>query len=325
MQSISVIIPVYNGAPFIIQALASVAGQSRAPLEVIVIDDGSTDNTAETVAGFASEIPVVYERQEHGGAGIARNRGVGIARGDWIAFLDADDIWHSDKLAIQTQHAEHAPHVPLFYSDVDLIDGSGALLRRRWSTCEYVERDLNSRQRLSRMIFSGKPLPLPSTIVMQRELFHRAGGFNNAFRGKYHEDVEFLARLAEIAPMQFIPQSLAQYRSHATRSSVDLEMDRMNWLLFLDCLWQTWQHAPAKQAQLISYFAKHYADEAKRLLRAGHYVQARRRCRLAAGYQPFSFTNLRHWGLTFLPGARDLYRIRAARRNSAGGVGTERS
>ena len=316
MDSISVIIPVYNGGRFIAQALRSVAGQSLAPLETIVVDDGSTDNTEEEVAGFTGAMPLVYRRQERRGAGAARNLAASLARGDWLGFLDADDLWHPDKLAAQFEFVAHHPDVPFFYADVDWIDESGEVLVRRWASDQFVEQRPDSRRRLSRLVFSGRPFPLPSTVLMKRELFERAGGFNTAFDGKYHEDFEFFARLAEMAPMCFIGRSLAGHRRHGSQSAAAAEMDRKNWLLFLDCMWRIWQGAPGKQALLVRYFAKHYADQAKWHLRAGNYADARRYCRLAAGYQPFSFTNLRHWGLALLPVARNVYSTKAARQNA---------
>jgi glycosyltransferase involved in cell wall biosynthesis len=316
MQSISVVIPVHNGRRFIVGALESVERQSLAPLEMIVIDDGSTDETGREIDAFTATIPVICLRQEQRGAGAARNTGAALARGEWLAFLDADDLWHPDKLATQIEYAEHHPDLGFFYSDVDLIDETGEFAQRRWATREFVEKKLNSRQRLSRIVFDGRPFPLPSTVFMKRQLFERTGGFNTAFGGKYHEDFEFFARLAEVAPLYFIPRSLARHRGHSSQPDAGAEMDRQNWLLFLDCLWEIWQRSPLKQATLARYYGKHYGDEGKRCLRTGDYEAARRYCRLAAAYDPLGFTNLRHWGLALLPGAREFYSARAGKRKS---------
>ncbi len=99
---VSVIIPVYNGERYLGEAIASALGQTYPPLEVIVVDDGSTDGSAAIAQGCGS--PVRYDHQSHrpsGGAAAARNRGAELARGELLAFLDADDVWLPDKLARQ--------------------------------------------------------------------------------------------------------------------------------------------------------------------------------------------------------------------------------
>jgi len=96
---VSVVIPAYNSGRFIARAVESVLGQSRAAAEVIVVDDGSTDDTGEAVRRYGERVR--YVRQENGGASVARNTGVAAAEGEWIAFLDADDEWLPGKLAAQ--------------------------------------------------------------------------------------------------------------------------------------------------------------------------------------------------------------------------------
>ena len=97
--SISAIIPVYNGEVFLADAISSIIRQRYKPLEIIVVDDGSTDNTASVAKQFSE---VTYIHQENKGAPAARNRGLQMARGDLIGFLDADDLWSDDKLTLQT-------------------------------------------------------------------------------------------------------------------------------------------------------------------------------------------------------------------------------
>ncbi len=312
MISVSVVVPVYNGRQFIRRALRSAVEQTLRPMEIIVIDDGSTDETRKELESYA----VRYQRQEHQGAGAARNLGVSLARGEWVAFLDADDVWHPDKLEIQWRHMENYPEVEFVYSDVDLVDDSGKVLRKHWASAEFVQKKPNSRQQLSRRVFDGRPFPLPSTVMLKHKLIERSGGFSSAFKGKYHEDFEFFARLAQLVSPHFIPQSLAQHRRHNIHTAADAEMDRQNWLTFLNCLWQLWQSSPSKQASLTRHFAKYYANEGKRALRTGNYLEARRLCRLAHSYWPFATANIRHWILSYLPGLRELYRRRAAKRGS---------
>jgi glycosyltransferase involved in cell wall biosynthesis len=96
---VSAIIPVYNGEAFLAEAVETIRRQNYHPLEIIIVDDGSTDNTETIARGFDNE--VIYVRQENRGPGAARNRGLGMASGNVIAFLDVDDLWSRDKLKIQ--------------------------------------------------------------------------------------------------------------------------------------------------------------------------------------------------------------------------------
>ena len=112
MTSVSVIIPAYNSANTIVRALQSVVAQTRAPLEIIVVDDASTDNTREVAANFAStsSIPLrVITQSSNGGPSAARNTGWDTASGDYIAFLDADDQWHPRKIELQYPVMQNQP------------------------------------------------------------------------------------------------------------------------------------------------------------------------------------------------------------------------
>jgi glycosyltransferase involved in cell wall biosynthesis len=314
MAQVSVVIPVFNDEASIAEAIESTQRQQFRPLEIIVVDDGSTDGTKGVVGRCFGPVPVWYYHKRNQGVGVARNLGASLANGDWIAFLDADDTWYANKLAVQCRYIAEHPEAAFVYSDVDLIDDSGNLLRPRWASQEFVYKRPNSRQRLSRQIFYGRPFPLPSTVLMKRALFQRSGGFNSAFCGKYHEDVEFFARLCQIEALHFIDQSLAQHRRHGMQTAASAQWDRRNWLTLLNCLWQLWQNSPRKQAKLTWHYAKHYADLGKYALRSGDYVQARRFCRLAYCYRPLGAANLRHWVLTYLPGLRALYSWRDTKR-----------
>src|SRR5262249_49148666 len=98
---VSVVIPAYNCAPLVREAIASALAQTAPPFEILVIDDGSTDDSRALIAEFGS--PVRYVWKPNGGVSSARNRGLAEARGDLIAFLDADDLWHPDKLRRQVE------------------------------------------------------------------------------------------------------------------------------------------------------------------------------------------------------------------------------
>ena len=99
--SVSVIIPAHNASEYIGRAIESVLAQTRKPDEIIVVDDGSTDDTARIIADYGSK--VIYIQQENAGPSVARNTGIEAATSEWIAFLDADDEWIPEKLELQTE------------------------------------------------------------------------------------------------------------------------------------------------------------------------------------------------------------------------------
>jgi glycosyltransferase involved in cell wall biosynthesis len=113
---VSVVMPVWNAERYVLEAIESVFAQTYRPLELIVVDDGSTDRSGEVVR--SSEYPVRYHRQAQAGSAVARNRGVELARGRWLAFLDADDRWAPDKLLRQIAAFEQRPDVDIVFGHV---------------------------------------------------------------------------------------------------------------------------------------------------------------------------------------------------------------
>ena len=124
MPKVSVVIPTYQHAHFVAQAISSVLSQTYCDLEVIVVDDGSTDDTQEIVAGFGEQIRVV-QHEKNSGLSAARNTGIQLSRGEYVAFLDADDIWLPEKLEKQIPLFERDESVGLVSSDMFFLDEDG--------------------------------------------------------------------------------------------------------------------------------------------------------------------------------------------------------
>src|SRR5436305_4940478 len=123
MKTVSVIIPAYNYARYIAEAIDGALAQTHAPLEVIVVDDESTDDTPRVLAGYGDRIRTI--RQPNGGAAAARNTGMAAARGEYVAFLDADDVWLPRKLELQLQRFEADPDLGLVHCAMEVIDREG--------------------------------------------------------------------------------------------------------------------------------------------------------------------------------------------------------
>src|SRR3990170_2838516 len=115
MPKVSVIIPTYNREKYIVETLQSVFAQTFTDYEVIVIDDGSTDNTADVLRPYLDRI--VYIRKPNGGQGSARNVGIKVAKGEYIAFLDSDDLWMPEKLELQVKYLDNNKDAGLVFTD----------------------------------------------------------------------------------------------------------------------------------------------------------------------------------------------------------------
>src|ERR1051325_2823539 len=126
--TISVVIPVYNGADTIARAIKSVLEQTYSPLECIVVDDGSTDDTGKVVASFGARVG--YLRQANAGVSAARNAGVSRARGDWLAFLDADDWYYPDRLRWHANWIARDPSLDFLTGDYEYRQPDGGLISR---------------------------------------------------------------------------------------------------------------------------------------------------------------------------------------------------
>jgi len=184
---ISVVIPSYNSAACLAGAIESVLAQTRPADELIVVDDGSEDNTGEVCVRFAGRVR--YIRQENAGASTARNTGIAAARGDWLAFLDADDLWDPKKL--ESQLAALARHPEADFALTATLVWSARKQEYQASSYEgSLDPDVLRRELLVRNIFTG----LCSSILVRRSALEEVGGFAT---GKCCEDRRLAIALLE--------------------------------------------------------------------------------------------------------------------------------
>lgn len=193
---VSAIIPVHNRTSYIGEAIASIRGQSRAPLELIVVDDGSTDGTAAFVETLGSDIRLI--RQPHAGVTVARNRGILAARGDFIAFLDSDDVWTEGKLSTQVP-------ILLEHPDVEVVLGH----TRRMSMPGAGDGASSGLSLTPREL----ALSLGAALI-RRSTFETIGAFDESLPRA--EDWDWFMRLRERgAPVVVHPEVTQLYRRHA--------------------------------------------------------------------------------------------------------------
>jgi glycosyltransferase involved in cell wall biosynthesis len=291
----SVVIPVFNSERFIGEAIQSVVDQSCSALEIIVVDDGSLDRTAEVVRGFSTPIPILYHHQQNQGQAVARNVGVALASGNWIAFLDQDDVWYPHRLDAHADCVRQRPEVALVWSDMDYIDEVGR-----------PRAPINWKNRLAPLMFNGSTFPSPSTVSIRKEAFLKSGGFNPHLR--CNEDSEFFFRIALAHPVHLLPLKLVKYRCHETQLHRNLRRRAASWPFYHQSLSELWRDEPTKRAVLRDVSAAVYTHLGKHFLRIGEYKEARHCFRQSFAHKSLSWKNLRRWGLSYLPAVRTLYR-----------------
>ena len=188
---VSVIVPVYNGERYLEAALKSIFNQDYQPIEIIVVDDGSTDGTADIVRLFKN---VHYIYQANQGPSAAWNTGIAAAQGECIAFLDADDMWMPQKLSLQVAYLNQHPEVGFVYCHRRMIIEKG-VKPPPW----YREQD--------------SPGLFVSNLLARKNIFKSVGLFNSEYR--FGNNSEWLARARDAGiSMDVLPETLSIYRVH---------------------------------------------------------------------------------------------------------------
>jgi glycosyltransferase involved in cell wall biosynthesis len=219
---VSVVIPTYNSGRFIREAVLSAIHQTYSNTEIVVVDDGSADDTREVLLPLLHEEAIQYIYQANKGPAAARNRAISIATGEFVAFLDADDTWLPRKLEKQLALFAN-PHVGLVYSD-------GATFIEEGDTVEdlgfvhKVEPRLHYRRGRVYSDLLRSNFVSTSSVVLRREVLDRAGPFlesMGAGRFSYGEDYELWLRVARICELDFIDEKLVASRLHRDQLSSD--------------------------------------------------------------------------------------------------------
>jgi glycosyltransferase involved in cell wall biosynthesis len=230
-RAVTVIIPTYNYARFVNQAVDSALEQTLAPVEVIVVDDGSTDNTIDVLAGYGSRIRVL--RQQNRGVAAARNAGAAIAQGNLLAFLDADDVWLPRKLEHQTERFLVEPEVGLVHCAEERFDSHGAVVERR---LDGLEGWLAPTMLLfrPRVILGGG-----SGVMIEREVFREVGGFDERLTTSADWDLYY--RVAYRRKVGFVSEVLLRYRLHSSNMHANFHSMEHDMLLAFE---KAFQDAP---------------------------------------------------------------------------------
>lgn len=201
---VSVIIPTYNSAPTICRAIDSVLAQTFDDVEIVVIDDGSTDDTVQRLRQYEGKIAYHYQPNQE--RSVARNRGIQCSRGAYVAFLDADDHWLPNKLELQVSLLRACPEIGLVYSWVHIVDQAGEIVGRLGHERPSTE---SAGADLFRWLLLGYSVPTLS-VVVRRDCFDSVGVFDESIT--YCEDWDLWLRIAGKYPFGHVAQPLACYR-----------------------------------------------------------------------------------------------------------------
>ncbi len=199
---VSVIIPVYNCDRYLAEAIESVLAQTYQPIEIIVVDDGSTDNTAEVAKSFGAAVQYCF--QVNSGSAAARNQGIELAKGDFFAFLDADDLWVEDKLTRQMAAFANNPNLDIVFGQVQQFISP--------ELPDHLKEKLHCPPELM-------PGHIPSALLVKRESFFRVGLFETQW--KLAEFASWQVRATELKLQTImLPDLVAKRRLHETNKGI---------------------------------------------------------------------------------------------------------
>jgi len=293
---VSVIIPAYNYAHYLGQAIASVLAQTHCKLELLVVDDGSTDHTRATVAAF-QDTRLRYLWQENAGLSASRNTGIRESRHAFIAFLDADDIWKPEFLATALQQFAALPE------DFSAVGAATARMNAGGSPCAGPRYTSVDTGELTVRDFCLRNRPLSSSVVLKRRIFADCGGFDTALRSS--EDRDMWIRLTSRGHrFFFIGETLGFIRRHPENMSKNAPRMKENSQRVLTRAWR--HHAVSRLAVpfWLRAFALHFSLVAWTHFDDGMRVRALLYLFASVGLWPIFLRPRRHF-------VRPLFRLRA--------------
>jgi glycosyltransferase involved in cell wall biosynthesis len=205
MPKVSVVMPVYNGERFLRESLESVFAQTFQDFELLCVDDGSTDHSTAVLQEYGRKIRVV--QQANAGQSAARNAGVALATGQYVAFLDQDDLWYPSKLMTQVAVLDAESNVVLVHCDFDMIDERGQMVRQ---AAGLSERPSSLASPMGQLI--GEALIFPSAMMIRKHRYEHIGGFHAELQG--FEDFDLIARLKREGRFVMVGEAGMAYRLH---------------------------------------------------------------------------------------------------------------
>ncbi|MDB6030412.1 MAG: glycosyl transferase family 2 [Verrucomicrobiales bacterium] len=274
MPTVTAIIPTYNRAAMLAQALKSALEQTRPPDEIIVVDDGSTDNTAEVVASHGARVR--YIRQDNAGAAAARNRGLKESQSEYIAFLDSDDLWTPRKIELQLGFFARTPKADFVFADMANFTGTVMTAEpeiKNPKLHDYLVEHAEHLADLFQWLIIENVVPTP-TVMCKRSAVTKVGFFNE--RLLIAEDLDYWLRAAEVCHWGFLDEVMLFRRRH--ESNLVSDFTRRN-LALIEVLGETQRrptgHSPKLQRLIAQKINDTHYELGSAFLRTRNYQQAR--------------------------------------------------
>lgn len=280
MPKVSVVIPVYNSAKYIEETLDSVLSQTYTDFEVIVVDDGSKDKTPSIVKQYQVKYPekIRLIQKENGGPASARNAGIKVAWGEFIAFNDSDDLWLPLKLEKQMEHFNSDPQVGLVYS-------------KYTSFRDDKELRTKPEKGYSGWIFTkllSKSIIQASTMMVKRECLDAVGLFDESF--SLADEYDMSLRIAKKFQCHFVDKELTRYRIHDTNASKnDLLFDKENLKIYKKIYNNDTDLSKNEKKLLKKRIPRYCIKVAKGLYNQGRLDESKKYQKEALEYLPFFY------------------------------------
>ncbi|MBC8496525.1 MAG: glycosyltransferase family 2 protein [Chloroflexi bacterium] len=211
MPTVSVVIPTYNRAGYILDAIESVLSQTYSDYEIIVVDDGSADHTRDMLQPLIADDKIRYVYQENQGVSAARNHGIRLAQGEYIAFLDSDDLFLPTKLEKQVAVLERSLTVAFVHAGYEKISDTGTCLG-------YRDTSKISGQVSPQILLDWSVLIATPCVLVRKSVLDEVGDFDESMR--WAEDLDLWRRIAQRYEIGVIPEMLCQVRVHPGGASV---------------------------------------------------------------------------------------------------------
>ena len=281
MSHVSVIIPVYKGAAFIAQSIDSVLAQSYPDIELIIVNDGSPDNSDAVIQPYLADPRVKYIEQQNAGVAAARNAGIRVASGEYIAVLDQDDLWLPDKLARQVEYLDEHPEIALVHSNIHFIDEAGERIPDpEWAwvapTCGQALPELVQRNSIC-----------TGTVLLRKRALEQTGLFRQELAPA--DDWDLWLRIAARHPIGFVDAVTACYRVHQGNESRNLLKMQEAEIRVVETFIHEHPGAVGNAITRAKLFSL-YSEAARLLERSGRYTEARGYWLRAMRVQPVATT-----------------------------------
>lgn len=275
---VSVIIPTYNRAGLIARSIKSALAQTHRNLEIIVVDDGSTDNTKEVVAAFGGAIQYFYK--PNSGPSPTRNLGIQKAKGKYVAFLDSDDLWEPTKIEKQLDHFQKNPGLGMVSTNYRYIDAQDRVIKDPAAQHGYTV----SHSFLRDLLEIRFPFATPAFMI-RKTVFDDIGLFNEQL--KISEDLDFLVRLGLKYHVGYIDEVMVSVRMHENHLMRETPRYQV-WLDSVNVLRSYEDDIRKRIPDARKYFAKFYSIAGNSALLGGDRAKAFELYRQAVGCQPFT-------------------------------------